>query len=115
MMTLEEAIQHCDEKQCGGGECDMEHQQLGNWLRELKDRREHERFSYPNMHVYLYHDGNEGAPIMDIWTHSVPDVGEKVIVWNEEQFVHYIVKRRIFGCNQEEKLGVWNLYLEKII
>lgn len=93
----------------------MEHQQLGNWLREQKDRREHERFSYPNMHVYLYRIDEKDDYFADLWTHSVPDIDEKVVAWDGTQFVHYIVKRRIFGCNHEEKLGVWNLYLEKII
>jgi hypothetical protein len=35
MMTLEEAIEHCDEK-ADCTECGKEHKQLGEWLRELK-------------------------------------------------------------------------------
>ena len=40
MMTLEEAIDHCEEvakKECG--ECAEEHLQLAKWLKELKERR----------------------------------------------------------------------------
>ena len=39
MMTLEEAIMHCQEKSCGNSECALEHKQLAEWLRELQDRR----------------------------------------------------------------------------
>lgn len=35
MMTLEEAIEHCDEK-ADCTKCGKEHKQLGEWLRELK-------------------------------------------------------------------------------
>ena len=42
MMTLEEAIKHCQEKSCGNSECAKEHKQLGEWLVELKQRREQE-------------------------------------------------------------------------
>lgn len=36
MMTLEEAIRHCEEKSCGNSECAAEHRQLAEWLTELK-------------------------------------------------------------------------------
>jgi hypothetical protein len=39
MMTLEEAITHCQEKSCGNSECALEHKQLAEWLRELQNRR----------------------------------------------------------------------------
>ena len=42
MMTLDEAITHCQEKSCGDTECSREHKQLGEWLVELKQRREQE-------------------------------------------------------------------------
>lgn len=115
MMTLDEAIEHSLEKTKGCDKCAEEHKQLTGWLTELKCRRQEdsERHAHPNMHVYLYHDGNDGAPITDIWTHSVPGVGEKVIVWNEEQFVKYTVAQRIWGCNIAAKVGVWNLYLKE--
>jgi len=36
MMTIEEAIEHCEEKtDCT--ECGLEHWQLGNWLKTLKE------------------------------------------------------------------------------
>lgn len=50
-MTLDEAIQHCEEEvelakktpHIKGGlveKCGQEHEQLAQWLKELKDRRE---------------------------------------------------------------------------
>ena len=40
-MTIDEAIQHCEEKarELGCTECAQEHRQLAAWLRELKFRR----------------------------------------------------------------------------
>lgn len=40
MMTLDEAIQHCQEKSCDNTGCAKDHQQLGEWLTELKHYRE---------------------------------------------------------------------------
>lgn len=39
-MTLDEAIQHCEEKAQCGTACGMEHKQLAEWLKELKTLRE---------------------------------------------------------------------------
>lgn len=38
-MTLDEAIQHCEEKAICGDACGLEHKQLAEWLRELKRYR----------------------------------------------------------------------------
>ena len=38
-MTLDEAIQHCEEKAQCGTDCGMEHKQLADWLKELKTLR----------------------------------------------------------------------------
>ena len=43
-MTLEEAIEHCEEKACeqkacGNNLCSMEHRQLAEWLKELQALR----------------------------------------------------------------------------
>jgi hypothetical protein len=35
-MTLDEAIQHCEEKSCGNSQCNQEHKQLADWLRKLQ-------------------------------------------------------------------------------
>lgn len=44
MMTLEEAIEHCEEvAKITCGECANEHLQLAEWLRELKQRREQDQ------------------------------------------------------------------------
>lgn len=39
-MTLDEAIQHADEKGQGTCQCHEDHRQLADWLRELKAFRE---------------------------------------------------------------------------
>lgn len=39
-MTLDEAIEHCEEKAKCGDSCGMEHKQLAEWLKELKTLRE---------------------------------------------------------------------------
>ena len=39
-MTLDEAIEHCEEKAKCGDSCGMEHKQLAEWLKELKTIRE---------------------------------------------------------------------------
>lgn len=36
MMTLDEAIKHCQEKSCGDSDCAKEHKQLSEWLKELQ-------------------------------------------------------------------------------
>lgn len=36
MMTLEEAIEHCEQKACGNDECPKERKQLAEWLKELQ-------------------------------------------------------------------------------
>lgn len=38
-MTIEQAIQHCREKDCNT-ECGREHEQLARWLEELQEYRE---------------------------------------------------------------------------
>lgn len=39
MMTIDEAIKHCEEKSCGNNACALEHKQLAEWLNELKELR----------------------------------------------------------------------------
>ncbi len=43
MMTLEEAIEHCEEKSVGCDNCANEHRQLAEWLKELKIYKENDR------------------------------------------------------------------------
>ena len=38
-MTLNEAIQHCEEKALCGDACGLEHKQLAEWLKELRSYR----------------------------------------------------------------------------
>jgi hypothetical protein len=62
-------------------------------------------------HVYFFMADEDGNLITDIWTCSVPDIGEQVIIWNKEGFKHYTLKNRIYGANADEKVGCWNLYV----
>ena len=63
-------------------------------------------------HVFFFMADEDGELITDIWTCSVPDIGEKVIIWNKEGFKHYTLKNRIYGANADEKVGCWNLYVD---
>ena len=38
-MTLEEAIEHCEQKACEHSKCAEEHKQLAEWLKELQALR----------------------------------------------------------------------------
>lgn len=51
-MTLNEAIQHCDEqaKTCDIKECANEHAQLRDWLIELREYRNRDRLITASMH-----------------------------------------------------------------
>ena len=62
-------------------------------------------------HVYVFHDDEDGDIITDLWTCSVPDVGEYMIIWDKGAHHHYEVTKRIYGANAEEKVGVWNIYV----
>lgn len=65
-----------------------------------------------NQHVYIFKDEEAGDIICDLWTTSVPDIGEQLILWDKGGHRHYEVTRRIYGANAEEKVGVWNLYVK---
>lgn len=65
-----------------------------------------------NQHVYISKDEEAGDIICDLWTTSVPDIGEQIILWDKGEHHHYEVTRRIYGANAEEKVGVWNLYVK---
>ncbi len=43
VMTLDEAIEHCEEKSVGCDRCANEHRQLAKWLKELKIYKENDR------------------------------------------------------------------------
>lgn len=67
-----------------------------------------------NQHVYIFSNEEEGDIIADLWTTSVPDVGEKLILWKDGVFHHYKVTNRIYGAHALENVGVWNIYVEPI-
>lgn len=54
-LTLEQAIQHTDEKAATlSGPCAEQHKQLAEWLRELQERRKAERDSEPVGKPFMY-------------------------------------------------------------
>lgn len=67
----------------------------------------------PQQHVYVW-DANkekEEHAIIDVWTTSVPEKGEQIIIWQDETFHHYEVVRRIYGINAEDRTACWNIYV----
>lgn len=77
----------------------------------LKREKEPTDTSAYRQHVYVFMADEDGELIMDAWVCNVPDIGEKIIIWNNGGFKHYILKHRIYGMNTDEKVGCWNLYV----
>ena len=63
MMTIDEAIHHCNEIACKHNECASEHKQLSKWLQKLKELKESENLiNYINNErnkINFYYDGKE--------------------------------------------------------
>lgn len=77
-------------------------------LDKMTDVQPHDK-----MHVYVFMADDDGELIAELWTCSVPDIGERLIIWSKEGFRIYTLKHRIYGANTDEKCGVWNLYVEE--
>lgn len=56
-MNLDEAIRHCMEKGCSNTECSKEHNQLAEWLKELKAMKGIKNGVVINGEVYEAFDG----------------------------------------------------------
>lgn len=73
-MTLDEAIQHCEEKALCGNACGLEHKQLAEWLKELKRYRMDEEIeaaydkAYDEIEKYLAENRKEYD--LDKWTQN---------------------------------------------
>lgn len=71
IMTLDEAILHCEEvandKTCCVEDCANEHKQLAEWLKELKERREKDRWI--------------------LVSERLPEVGQRVLVTTKDGFI----------------------------
>ena len=79
MVTLDEAIQHCEEIVCEHNECASEHKQLAEWLKELKELKESENLiNYINNErneINFYYDGKEvswNEIPLDVRKHDYP-------------------------------------------
>ena len=77
-----------------------------------QDHKQWQETKDGKMQVYVFHDDDDGEQIADLWTTSVPDISEQMILWDINEHHHYEVTRRIYGANAEEKVGVWNLYVK---
>ena len=77
-------------------------------LDKMTDVQPHDK-----MHVYVFMADEDGELIAELWTCSVPDIDERLIIWSKEGFKNYTLKHRIYGANTDEKCGVWNLYVEE--
>ena len=67
------------------------------------------------MKCYLYDvTTSDGKSFATIFANDVPQQGERVSVWVNDDFKFYKVKSRIFGVNVPEEWSVWNLYLQPI-
>jgi hypothetical protein len=65
------------------------------------------------MHVYVFSNSDDEI-IADLWTCSVPDVDERMVIWKDGSHHHYEVVHRIYGANAEEKVGTWNIYVNPL-
>ena len=86
------------------------------WLGVLYERRNRKREAMSDRHdglqrVYVFSDDESSDRIAELWTCSVPDVNEQIIIWFNDEHHHYTVTKRIFGANAGEHVGVWNLYV----
>lgn len=55
LYSLDEAIEHCEQKSCSDTECANEHRQLAEWLKELKAYRK----TCENLKVEAFHKSNK--------------------------------------------------------
>ena len=62
------------------------------------------------MHVYIFLK-DSGELITDLWTCHVPNVGESMVIWQDNEHKRYKTAGRIYGANAKEKIGVWNIYV----
>ena len=57
MMTIEEAIKHCEENVCDNSECSLEHKQLAEWLKELQELKTVlKQINVPIIHIDISND-----------------------------------------------------------
>lgn len=70
----------------------------------------HQETKSGKMHVYIFLK-DSGKLITDLWTCHVPDVGESMVIWQDNEHKRYKTTGRIYGANAEEKVGVWNIYV----
>ena len=97
-MTLDEAIKHCDEviekEDCS--KCAKEHEQLKEWLEELKELKNPQPYKFEELHKNMYvwvhwfkKDPIEGHPVWIEGT-GYNDKGEQVVyyVWNDSSGIY---------------------------
>lgn len=83
-MKLEEAINHCKEvakSKCDS--CGAEHEQLAEWLIELKEHRESDKRVYDKLQAELF-DYNRGFLISDYEAGHDDGIKRAIGILNEE-------------------------------
>ena len=59
----------------------------------------------------LDENGEESFNLTEVYLNSAPDIGEEIIIWQNNKFTTYILKDRKLGINADSCLAVWNLYV----
>ena len=84
-MTIEEAINHC--KEVAKSKCDFcsaEHEQLANWLIELKERRELDKYVYDRLQAELF-DFSKGFLISNYEAGYDDGIKKAIDILNKER------------------------------
>lgn len=77
MMTLEEAIKHCEEK-INCTECGMQHKQLAEWLKELKSLREQDSIDRCILHL------RRNGYVVKKWTKTMQVDSDECVALDEK-------------------------------
>ena len=103
-MTIEEAIQHCEEKSCSNSLCAQDYKQLAEWLTELKHLREWKAQIMSAAFDSQVAEGSPDAP----YTGSLPVLNHAdMILLPEDKFkVGDMVKLIVLTKEHEEAIEV---------
>lgn len=77
---------------------------IGTLNQEINKTRQETKSG--KMHVYIFLKDSEKL-ITDLWTCHVPNVGEFMVIWQDNEHKLYKTTGRIYGVNKEEKVRVW--------
>ena len=65
---------------------------------------------------YNADDSDNNKPLLIVYNACVPVIGDRVSIWVNDKacFKYYKVVDRVFGTNDGNNSGVWNVYVEII-